>query len=1099
MLKKSLHILLFIFALSLPACFEAPAQEDTPSSSKGTKSATITITETALQVDTRGSIAAVDIGEYQISAQPIDTATNFSVTLYNAGDVAAEKIKAFSLSSPLSYAGGSYPGTGGTCTTKLRPSETCTIVIQFLPLQMGQNSATLQLGYYNGKTTRIFEQIFKGTGYSVPNITSITQNIGPTLGGTTISLLGTHLFSGVRVTLGGQICSYQYYPPTGVTCLVPAHNIGAVDVTVTNTDGKSFTVPSGFTYVPAPIVTSVSPTAGALAGGTTLTITGSNFLSNATVMIGGHVCNSVSVNSSSSVTCITSAAGAEIDSVQVINRDGQIGTLSNGYTYQPAPTVTSISPTSGLIGGGDYLTITGTGFVSGATASIGGTACSTTLVTNATTLTCVAPSGSVGSKDVVVTNTDSQGGTGSGLYSYSTGEEWTTITTINIPRLSYNGTGVWTGSKAIFYGGASGGYSNTGIVYDPVTGSSTLTITTAAPPTSWALNAVWTGNKMIVWGGYNGIFHNTGGMYDPLTNTWESTTTTGAPSPRQPGPTVWTGSKMIIWNGGPAWDRTGGIFDPETNSWSQMTTINAPTGSVMTAWTGKYLLTLGGKYDPEANTWTSTSTVGYSDTCYMPPNVWTGNKLFVACGNGYIYNFNTDSWSQVSTLNSPGQRDRPQLTWTGNKIIFFGGYMLPNTYLTGPPVNTGALYDPETNTWETVTTLNAALGGMGQNPLLWTGKQAIVWGGVTYEYGGVLTTGGLYTPPVPDNSNTWTAITTTSAPSSRYAASIVWTGSKAIVYGGWNCGGACDSGGMYDPLTNSWSYLPLTTTRASHSAIWTDSKMFVWGGDTGAGYRNTGEFYDPSTNAWSSITTTGAPSPRRSSALFTMGTKIFVIGGVANPTSYNDGAYYSLESSTWTSISTLGAPTGRGEFVWSWNGRKFVEFGGYIGFVGPQNTGGIYDAVADTWTASTTTNAPSFRTYHTGVWSGSQLIVWGGTPDFTLMQNNGGMYDPEGNSWTQITTLNAPQARSLTHSAWTGSEMVVWGGVTGSTASTVLNTGGKYNPQTGIWKETTTTASPPPSNRAAAIWTGSKFFIFGGNADPAVGVGHYNTGGFYTP
>lgn len=84
-----------------------------------------------------------------------------------------------------------------------------------------------------------------------------------------------------------------------------------------------------------------------------------------------------------------------------------------------APTVTSVSPTSGGTAGGDALTITGTDFVSGATVTIGGVAATSVVFVSATQLTCVTPAGTAGAKDVVVTNPDTQTGTLVGGFTYS--------------------------------------------------------------------------------------------------------------------------------------------------------------------------------------------------------------------------------------------------------------------------------------------------------------------------------------------------------------------------------------------------------------------------------------------------------------------------------------------------------------------------------------------------------------------------------------------------------------------------------------------------------------------------------------------------------
>jgi hypothetical protein len=85
----------------------------------------------------------------------------------------------------------------------------------------------------------------------------------------------------------------------------------------------------------------------------------------------------------------------------------------------PAPTVTGISPTSGSSNGGTALTITGTGFLAGATVSLGGTAATGITVVSSTKITATAPAHAAGAVNVVVTNTDGQSGTLAGGYTYT--------------------------------------------------------------------------------------------------------------------------------------------------------------------------------------------------------------------------------------------------------------------------------------------------------------------------------------------------------------------------------------------------------------------------------------------------------------------------------------------------------------------------------------------------------------------------------------------------------------------------------------------------------------------------------------------------------
>lgn len=96
----------------------------------------------------------------------------------------------------------------------------------------------------------------------------------------------------------------------------------------------------------------------------------------------------------------------------------------------PAPTVTAVSPTRAVNNVATPITITGTGFRTGATVTVGGVACGSVSVVSATSITCTAPekAASCGFADIVVTHPDDKkSATGSKLFAYSSsGLAWAT-------------------------------------------------------------------------------------------------------------------------------------------------------------------------------------------------------------------------------------------------------------------------------------------------------------------------------------------------------------------------------------------------------------------------------------------------------------------------------------------------------------------------------------------------------------------------------------------------------------------------------------------------------------------------------------------------
>lgn len=110
----------------------------------------------------------------------------------------------------------------------------------------------------------------------------------------------------------------------------------------------------------APVVSTISPTSYGVKGGLTATINGSNFASDATVIIGGSNCSNLVVVSPTQITCTLPYHFASVVDVVVLNGNGISGTLFGGFSYDsylyasnqsgsPALTRMKINSTSGAI------------------------------------------------------------------------------------------------------------------------------------------------------------------------------------------------------------------------------------------------------------------------------------------------------------------------------------------------------------------------------------------------------------------------------------------------------------------------------------------------------------------------------------------------------------------------------------------------------------------------------------------------------------------------------------------------------------------------------------------------------------------------------
>jgi N-acetylneuraminic acid mutarotase len=454
----------------------------------------------------------------------------------------------------------------------------------------------------------------------------------------------------------------------------------------------------------------------------------------------------------------------------------------------------------------------------------------------------------------------------------------------------------------------------------------------------------------------------------------------------------------------------------------------------------------------------------------------------VSEGTGCVDN----TWTR--TAGPPDGRYNHTAVWTGSEMIIWGGGYGFYPYLYAR--NTGARYNPSTDTWTTTTTTDAPTG-RSSHTAVWTGKEMIIWGGIDGSFN-VFNTGGRYDP----NTDSWTATTTTNAPEPRYVHTAVWTGSEMIIWGG-NGADYFNTGGRYNPNTDSWTTTTTTnapTARYASTAIWTGSEMVIWGGTDDTAGLNTGGRYNPSTNSWTAASTGNAPVGRYAHAAVWTGTEMIIWGGydIDNNLYLNTGGKYNPTSNNWVATSTANAPPGRAFHTAVWTGSLMIVWGGFDQ-VTISNAGGRYDPATNSWTATTTSNAPTARSSHTAIWTGSEMVVWGGQDD-SGFATTGGKYDPDTNSWIPTNTYDAPVARSSHTAVWTGSEMIIWGGRGGVTAYN--KTGDRYEPATDTWAATSMVNAPPGRHNHTAVWTGSEMIVWGGLGENSMEL---DSGGRYNP
>jgi len=169
-----------------------------------------------------------------------------------------------------------------------------------------------------------------------PSVESVTPSSGSINGGTPFMVKGEGFYSGAVVTVGGVLCNTIIVLDSNtITAVTPAHALGATDVVVKNMDGQTSTVTGGFSFsaAPPPSISSVSPNTGSVAGGTSITISGSNFVFGAKVFVGNIQATVQTTTGSYIYATVPATNQTGTVNVTVTNPDGQSSSPGT-YTYQ---------------------------------------------------------------------------------------------------------------------------------------------------------------------------------------------------------------------------------------------------------------------------------------------------------------------------------------------------------------------------------------------------------------------------------------------------------------------------------------------------------------------------------------------------------------------------------------------------------------------------------------------------------------------------------------------------------------------------------------------------------------------------------------------
>jgi len=218
---------------------------------------------------------------------------------------------------------------------------------------------------------------------NAPAITSFTPPRGNA--GAQVTITGANLNGATNVTFGSVNASFTVDSSSQITATVPTGAAsGTIIVSTPNGTARSDSV---FTVTMLPAIAGFSPAGGGV--GSSVTITGANFVSVTGVAFNGVSAVSPTVNSSTLITASV-PAGATTGPISVTTANGTAQSAA-AFTVVPAPVITAFTPASGSAG--TLVTVAGNNF-SGVTAvTFNGQGATSFGIGSASQLAATAPAG----------------------------------------------------------------------------------------------------------------------------------------------------------------------------------------------------------------------------------------------------------------------------------------------------------------------------------------------------------------------------------------------------------------------------------------------------------------------------------------------------------------------------------------------------------------------------------------------------------------------------------------------------------------------------------------------------------------------------------
>ena len=243
----------------------------------------------------------------------------------------------------------------------------------------------------------------------LPTVTATSTAQGPASGGSSFTITGTNFTGATSVSFGGTAAaSYTVNSATSITVTSPAHAAGLVDITVATPNGTSGTSTADqFTFVPAPAITSLTPAFGTTAGGTVVTLTGTNLGSATQILFNGVAGTAISSTATSATVTAPAHAAGQVDITLTTVGGTSPLVAADHYTFIAPPTAGASSATVAYNSTANAVTLNTSGGPTSVT--VASTPAHGTATATGTSITYTPTTGYFGSDSFTYTATNSVG------------------------------------------------------------------------------------------------------------------------------------------------------------------------------------------------------------------------------------------------------------------------------------------------------------------------------------------------------------------------------------------------------------------------------------------------------------------------------------------------------------------------------------------------------------------------------------------------------------------------------------------------------------------------------------------------------------------